>query len=425
MTLRLKLTLSFLLVSLLTAGAVGATAWWMLMHDFRDAVREQAFKNFQHDVAAYVARYGSWEQAERAQPFPAFVAMQRAPRREPGPPDAASHGPVDRTGQPPFRFLLLTPDGKATRSIGDFAEGQVVPEQIRRQAKPILLNGRPVLYAVPIGEPSLSPQDRAYLELMRHALAVGMAVAAGLAILFGIGLGSRLVASLRELVDALGSMRPDGEMPRPVAIRSRDEIGLLAQTFNRISRLLVEAHRDLQASNATIHAQAELLREQSLHDALTSLHNRRYFDEQALTAFRHALRYDRPMCVMLADLDHFKAINDTFSHAVGDAVLRRTAKLLQENIRSSDLLARYGGEEFAAVFTESTMAHARQRCEALRRCIETEPWEAIAPGLEVTISVGLCDDTELDSIGAMLGVADEAMYRAKKLGRNRVEPQEG
>lgn len=422
MNLRLKLSLSFLLVSLLTVGSIGTTAWWMLMRDFRDAVREQAFGNFQHDVVAYIKAYGSWEKAQGIETFPDFVRRTRDRPRLTGAPGTAGDNIPPRPGEPPFRFLLLTPDGKATRSVADYVAGQVVPDAIRQQAKPILINGRAVLYASSIGEPLISTQDRAYLDLMRRALLVGMVVGALVAGLLGMLLGSRLVARLRELIEAMSRMRIGGDRPLSVPVRSDDEFGRLAVTFNQMSNALFAAQRELQALNATIHAQSEQLREQSLRDVLTGLHNRRFFDEQAQTLFHQSIRYRRPMCFMLADLDRFKEVNDSYSHAVGDAVLRQAAAILQANLRSSDLLARYGGEEFVAVFTESTLAQARKRCEALRRAVAAGPWEAIAPGLQVTLSIGLCADTGLGSPAAMLDAADRQLYRAKEGGRDRVEP---
>ncbi|MEJ2657249.1 MAG: GGDEF domain-containing protein [Desulfobacterales bacterium] len=202
------------------------------------------------------------------------------------------------------------------------------------------------------------------------------------------------------------------------------EVGLLAESFNHMGQRLAETHKELLESNQTISLQAKLLKDLSLHDPLTSLYNRRYFDDHAQILMQQAVRHQHPMCIMIADLDNFKTINDRYSHSVGDEVLKQASSILKQNMRESDLLARFGGEEFVALFIESTLAQARERCETLRKCIEEYDWSGIADGLQVTISIGLCDDLELGTVDAMLQEADKHLYQAKASGRNQVEPAE-
>ena len=148
--------------------------------------------------------------------------------------------------------------------------------------------------------------------------------------------------------------------------------------------------------------------------------NRRYFDEQSALLYQQAMRHGRAISVMVGDLDYFKSINDDFSHAIGDEVLRRVALILRKNTRSTDVVARYGGEEFVIAFPESTVQQAAIRCEALRAAIEQHTWQEVHPDLRVTMSMGLCDDTKRGSIEKMLAAADEGLYEAKRSGRNRV-----
>ncbi|MBR0565093.1 diguanylate cyclase [Azoarcus sp. L1K30] len=424
MTLRLKLGLSFLLVGLVSASAVGGAAWWMLMRDFQASVEEKAFKNFRGDVEAYVTQFGSWEAAERVYAFPDFVRQRHLPR---APLSAAEQPDDERPGsprrrRPPFKFTLIHADGRVIQAAEGVARGQIAPPEWRKNAYPIKIDGKVALYAIPLGRAELSADDRIYLGLMRRALFVGLAVAVVVAAAFGFVFGNRLAASLGELTKAIRGLRTDGELPESLPVRSKDEIGQLAEAFNHMGQSLSDAHRELRTSNETILAQSEQLREQARRDHLTALHNRRYLDEQGQTMYAHTVRHHRPMCVMLTDLDHFKRINDQYSHGTGDEVLKRVAQILENNVRSSDLVARYGGEEFAAIFAESSLAQARERCETLRRMVENEPWEDLAPGLKVTLSIGLCDNLALGSLSAMLSEADDQLYRAKDNGRNRVEP---
>lgn len=424
MTLRLKLGLSFLLVGLLTAGAVGGTAWWMLMRDFQASVQDKAFNNFRGDVEAYVTQFGSWEAAERLYAFPDFVRQRHHPpasrlnawQPEEGRPSAL------RRGRPPFRFTLIHADGRVIEAADGIARGDIAPPEWREHAYPIKIDGVVALYAIPLGTPSLSSDEETYLAWMQRALFIGLAVAIVVAATFGLIFGNRLAASLGQLTKAIRALRPDGELPELLPVRSNDEIGQLAEAFNHMGKSLSEAHRELQSSNETILAQSEQLREQARRDHLTTLHNRRYLDEQGQIMFAHTVRHQRPMCVMLTDLDHFKQINDQHSHGIGDEVLKRVARILERNVRSSDLVARYGGEEFAAIFAESTLDQARERCETLRKMIENELWENLAPGLTVTLSIGLCDNLALGSFYAMLSDADKQLYCAKDNGRNRIEP---
>lgn len=300
--------------------------------------------------------------------------------------------------------------------------GQIVPESVLKQGKAISIHGKKVFYAIPQGDPVVTKADQAYLDFFQRAISLGLAIAAMVAVLMGLLMSGRLVRSLRDLTQAIKGMKHDGEVGAPVPVRSNDEVGELAESFNEMSQRLAEAHRELLDSNQTIRQQAETLQELSLRDPLTSLHNRRYFDEHALLMYNQAIRHQRAICIMIADLDHFKVINDRFSHSVGDEVLRRAAEILQQNTRKSDLLARFGGEEFVALFEESSLAQARKRCEILRQQIESYDWSTIADGLSVSVSIGLCDDRGLGSVDAMLQVADRHLYQAKGAGRNRVEP---
>lgn len=167
--------------------------------------------------------------------------------------------------------------------------------------------------------------------------------------------------------------------------------------------------------------EAELFHQASI-DALTGISNRRYFMIQAESELRRARRFGRPMSVMMIDLDHFKPINDRLGHATGDAVLAGVVKLALESLRQSDIMGRLGGEEFAVIMPETGLAAAVDAANRLRLHIAEKPVIALNTAVTCTTSVGVAELKSDDgSIDDLLHRADEALYRAKEGGRNRVE----
>jgi two-component system cell cycle response regulator len=123
---------------------------------------------------------------------------------------------------------------------------------------------------------------------------------------------------------------------------------------------------------------------------------------------------------VMGDIDFFKRINDTYSHATGDVVLKQIAEILRTHMRISDVVARYGGEEFVIILPETPLPQAAALCDKLRQVIESFPWTNVHPDLRVTMSMGLCADVAAGTVHAMLNKADTLLYRAKEMGRNRV-----
>jgi diguanylate cyclase (GGDEF)-like protein len=285
---------------------------------------------------------------------------------------------------------------------------------------PIDVDGYIMAYYLPDdGQVNYSDLDLAYLAVMRQALVYGVLAGVGLTLLLGWIFGNGLNNSLKALTNAATAMTK-GELRQYIEVKSNDEIGLLANTFNRMSAELADNYEELHKSHQQIQEQADLLREVSIRDTLTGLYNRRYFDQQSEIMLKQALRYQHPFSVMIGDLDHFKKINDTFSHAMGDEVLRQIGKILTSKLRASDVVARYGGEEFVIAFTETSLSQAQATCESLRQVIENHPWHELHPELKVTISMGLDASADLGDVHAMLKIADSHLYHAKHEGRNRV-----
>lgn len=169
--------------------------------------------------------------------------------------------------------------------------------------------------------------------------------------------------------------------------------------------------------------QKKQLKELSMTDSLTGFLNRRSFYESSQLVI-HSIREGKieGACLLMMDLDHFKRINDTYGHQTGDKVLMHISNIIESQIRSEDLIGRIGGEEFALILTGCTIAGAAETAGRIRQKIESTPFEHENISLIITISIGisLYHQGEND-IQSALTRADEAMYLAKRLGRNRVE----
>jgi len=167
----------------------------------------------------------------------------------------------------------------------------------------------------------------------------------------------------------------------------------------------------------------QLSLEMAITDQLTGLHNRRYMGRHLDTLMSNAQKSGKPIAFLIFDIDHFKSVNDTYGHDIGDEVLREFASRIAANVRGIDLACRYGGEEFVVVMPDTDVEFACTVAERLRRSVETTPF-AISrePNrLNITISIGIAGSTgQSDTTAALLHRADQALYRAKNSGRNRV-----
>jgi two-component system, cell cycle response regulator len=161
--------------------------------------------------------------------------------------------------------------------------------------------------------------------------------------------------------------------------------------------------------------------ELTLRDPLTRLHNRRYFDDRLKSEFSFARRHDAQLALLLVDIDHFKDVNDNYGHQTGDLVLKLVANAIRQMVRPEDVVARYGGEEFIVIARDMSLQNARILGERMRRRVGEL---ALSPeGLRVTVSVGVTamDRQTADiSVQGLVAKTDEAMYQAKRAGRDRV-----
>lgn len=189
---------------------------------------------------------------------------------------------------------------------------------------------------------------------------------------------------------------------------------------------------DLEHANATLGKQARemgMLAEQlhqakdvaeklAITDRLTGLFNRLKLDQAFSSEYERCLRYGHPLSVVIFDIDHFKSVNDNFGHQVGDSVLIAIADILKDSIRTVDIAGRWGGEEFLVISPETDAQGAEVLAEKIRQRIESQSFVAVG---KKTASFGVAEYTDGDSIDALTSRADEALYRAKESGRNRVE----
>ncbi len=197
--------------------------------------------------------------------------------------------------------------------------------------------------------------------------------------------------------------------------------GMLA--LRNFAEMRLRLERLVGERTAALEEKTQQLERLATQDTLTGLHNRRHADAVLEREFRRARDLGVPLSVALADVDHFKHINDGHSHAVGDRVLERVARIFAAQVREADLVARYGGEEFLFCLVGCGPADAGRLCEELRRAVEAEPWESLSPGLRVTLSAGVASLDGEDCAAALLARADARLYEAKRLGRNRIVAQ--
>lgn len=194
----------------------------------------------------------------------------------------------------------------------------------------------------------------------------------------------------------------------PLRDRDRIQIGGVVLRFSLQDRMSHEAERRRY--------------EMSVRDGLTELYNRRHFDQQLAGEFSFALRHSTSLTAIALDVDHFKRVNDTWGHPAGDAVLRQIAATLSGVLRAEDLLARYGGEEFAVLARGIAVSGARALAERLRVGVQNLDLRWDGQRIPVTISLGIAHtalDLAIATPEALMSCADEALYAAKRGGRNR------
>jgi diguanylate cyclase (GGDEF)-like protein/PAS domain S-box-containing protein len=224
-----------------------------------------------------------------------------------------------------------------------------------------------------------------------------------------------------------GSLYFEEQTITPVLDAQGNIINFIAIKLDITERKLREAElrrtkEKLEAANLELQIAFKHERHLASTDALTGVSNRRYLYERAGHEFDIARRYKQPLSVIMFDLDHFKQINDTFGHAMGDLMLERATQLALAQLRDTDLIGRFGGEEFVIVLPMTNVHQAYLLAERIRMAVSTISIETKESLATVTLSIGIAEaiqDPQDESIDNVINRADEAMYVAKRSGRNR------
>jgi len=251
-------------------------------------------------------------------------------------------------------------------------------------------------------------------------------------------IGYQLNAELQKLMESMSRAGEDTATFDRTLSAAGDELDRGGPTdIKAIVTRLSAATRAVQTRNRKLEEQLqasakevdglrtrmETVRKESLTDALTGLANRRCFDDTARRAIDNAVTENKPMSLIISDVDHFKKFNDTYGHAIGDQVLRLVGQCLRTNVKGKDLAARFGGEEFVVILPETPLEHAVAVANDIRKTVETKKIVQRSTGKDmgtVTLSLGVAQFVPGEQIADLLNRADACLYAAKRGGRNCV-----
>ena len=320
------------------------------------------------------------------------------------------------------RIIVARPDGLTLANIN--ARPDPIPEATLRALEQA--DGASVRYVAADGVPVLGvlvsvsgadwmavaeiPAATAYADIrrLRNTTILLVVVLLGVVGSLAYGLGLLVVLPLERLSHAADRVA-GGDLDVAVPVSGGGEVAQLTGVFNDMVRRLREGRSELERLSVT--------------DELTGLPNRRHLDDETERELVRHERHKRALAVLMLDVDRFKALNDTHGHPAGDAVLRQLAQILRETTRKGDIVARFGGEEFMVILPETPAAGALHLAEKIRAAIEAHTFALDDQGgtVRVTASFGLARFPEHGrSMEALTAAADQALYRSKQSGRNRV-----
>ncbi|HUW29050.1 MAG TPA: diguanylate cyclase [Sulfuriferula sp.] len=343
--------------------------------------------------------------------------------------------------------IVAAPDVQILRIIN--RKGKIVVERTKKnpgQDGKSLSFTAPVIFGTEtIGRVEMLVSTNKLEEALRDSFRV-LVLRIGLVILF-LGVLIYIAASL-VILTPIAKIRnkmqeivanPDGEI-QTIKVSGNDELADLASIFNKMQtslymhqqqlkarvqiadEKLIKANQELTLRSEELEKMVALAQRLATTDSLTGLQNRRFLDENLGSVLAQAKRHADSLCLVLLDVDHFKKINDEHGHAAGDVVLKLLGDLIRWRTRDSDISARMGGDEFAFILPRTSVAQGKVFAESLLE--KTRAHAFVVPGekiLKVTLSVGVAGLSEdIQSVEALYGAADKALYESKHRGRNQV-----
>ncbi|HHT9154055.1 MAG TPA: diguanylate cyclase, partial [Candidatus Hypogeohydataceae bacterium YC40] len=254
-----------------------------------------------------------------------------------------------------------------------------------------------------------------FLTLELNLISVAI-ILTGLSLFFVVLTVLRPIEKIKQGMGAFSQ----GNWKERISIRTRDELGELAEGFNEMAEELAQDYRVLQEQNEQIKEFNKLLSESCVTDPLTGLYNYYYFQETLKTEYQGAKRYAHPLSLLVIDLDYFKTVNDLWGHSFGDFVLKEIANLMRKQLRASDIACRIGGEEFAILLPSTKQNGALEAGEKLRKAAADHTFSQKGESCTQTITIGCssADDPATSTEIHLFKHADEALMEGKKRGRN-------
>lgn len=321
-----------------------------------------------------------------------------------------SHGSIDPTTQlSPDAYQSLVSNPGELHYFQDFSQKQVIGLAQKINVLPvIIIAGRNYeeVYAARI------EQRDSFVILVCTSIFIVAAIA--------IYLGRSIVTPLQSLIDATNQIvKGNLDIPLTSVVR-KDELGRLAQMFNHMTEKLRQSQAEILTANEELRIKNQLLEELCVTDSLTGLYNRSKLNQIISDEISRSHRNKRPFTILMIDIDYFKELNDSLGHIAGDEILATVSRTLTQSIRSIDFAARYGGDEFIIVLTETTAKEATVTAERIRAQVSEIFCSVVNKPINVTLSIGIAQSELRDTSPTdLITRADNALYEAKKAGRNQ------